>query len=353
MNSYKHPPLAPGQIDAAHRMAKLGELVLESGDTIRDFHQSYVTHGELNREKSNAVLVCISLTGNHHRLDFLIGPGKALDSSRYFIIAADPIGNGLSTSPSNSTNQPGMRFPRFGIRDMVNVQYRLLTGHLGINRLHAVIGASMGGMQALQWAVSHPNFMTYCVAMTPMARTHPWAVLVTEAARSCLMADPAWNGNGFDGVPECGWRAYTALMTALLSRTPMALELSLADLRAAHRWFDELVTRNRANGFDAHDYLYQSWAYEAHDVGTTPGIGGDTAAALAIIKAKTLLLAPPLDLFNPAESARAAASRIPGARFVEIPSLQGHQAATSTKFEDAVFLNKVIGEFLENGRASA
>ena len=229
MNHFKHPPLAPGQIDAAHRMAKLGGLALESGDTIRDFHQSYVTHGELNGDKSNAVLVCISLTGNHHRLDFLIGQGKALDSSRYFIIAADPIGNGLSTSPSNSTVQPGMRFPRFGIRDMVNAQYQLLSEHLGVDQLHAVIGASMGGMQALQWAVSHSKFMKYCVAMTPMARTHPWAALVTEAARSCLMADPAWNGNGFNGIPERGWRAYTGLMTALLWRTPAPWEL-LADM---------------------------------------------------------------------------------------------------------------------------
>lgn len=137
-------------------MAELGDLELESGEVIRGYRQSFVAHGELNREKSNAVLVCISLTGNHHRLDFLTGPGKALDPSRYFIIAADPIGNGLSTSPSNSLLQPKMQFPRFTIRDMVESQYRLLTREFGISHLHAVIGASMGGMQALQWAVSHP-----------------------------------------------------------------------------------------------------------------------------------------------------------------------------------------------------
>ncbi len=352
LKEFNHPPLAPDQIDAQHRVADLGELVLESGGAIQDFRQSYVTHGELNREKTNAVLVCISLTGNHHRLDFLIGPGRALDPSRYFIIAADPIGNGLSISPSNSVAQPGMRFPQFAIRDMVSAQFRLLTEHLGIARLHAVVGASMGGMQALQWAVSHPAFMNHCVAMTPMARTHPWAALVTEAARSCLLADPAWNGNGFDAVPQRGWRAYSALMTALLSRTPAALEQFLPDGIAAHRWFEELVARNRANDFDAHDYLYQSWAYEAHDVGTTPDSGGDTASTLNAIKAKTLLLAPPLDLFNPAESARSAAAQIPGAQFVEIPSAQGHQAATSTRPEDAAFLNRVIGEFLTEGPRS-
>jgi len=329
-------------------MAELGDLELESGETIRGYRQSFVTHGELNREKSNAVLVCVSLTGNHHRLDFLIGPGKALDPSRYFIVAADPIANGLSTSPSNSVEQPGMRFPRFTIRDMVESQHRLLTRQLGLSSVEAVIGASMGGMQALQWAVSHPLFMRACVAMTPMAKTSPWAVLVTETARSCLMADPAWTGDGFSAAPERGWRAHAGLMTALVSRTPAALAEFLPDCADAHLWFEKIHAQNRANGFDAHDYLYQSWAYEAHDVGTTAGFSGDAAAALASIKARTLVLAPPLDLFNPAQAARDAAASIPGARFVEIPSMQGHQAATSTKSEDAAFLNRVIGEFLKS-----
>lgn len=347
MTMFKHPPMQPGWIDAPHRMAELGDLKLESGEVIRDFRQSYASHGELNGGKSNAILICASLTGNHHRLDFLIGEGKALDPSRYFIVATDPIGNGLSTSPSNSAPQAGMRFPRFTIRDMVNAQHQLLSGKLGIVSLRAVVGASMGGMQALQWAVSHPGLMRTVVAMTPMARTAPWSVLITETARSCLMADPAWTGDGFSAVPERGWRAYTGLMTALLSRTPMALDEILPDCAEAHLWFERLFAQNRVLGFDAHDYLYQSWAYEAHDVGTTPGFG-DTAGALASIRAKSLMLAPPLDLFNPAQSARDAAAAIPGARFVEIPSVQGHQAATSTKAEDAAFLNRVIGEFLKD-----
>ena len=334
-------------------MAVLGDLELESGEVIRNYRQSYVTHGELNREKSNAILACISLTGNHHRLDFLIGPGKALDPSRYFIIAADPIANGLSTSPSNSEQQPGMRFPHFSIRDMVESQHRLLTRQLGLSRVEAVIGASMGGMQALQWAVSHPPFMRACVAMTPMAKTSPWAVLVTETARSCLMADPAWTDDGFSAEPERGWRAYTGLMTALLSRTPAALAEFLPDCADAHLWFEKIHAQNRANAFDAHDYLYQSWAYEAHDVGTTAGFNGDTSAALASVKAGTLVLAPPLDLFNPAQAAREAAANIPGAQFVEIPSVQGHQAATSTRPEDAAFLNRVIGEFLHTSKSRA
>jgi homoserine O-acetyltransferase len=332
-------------IDRPHRTASLGDFVLESGERILDYAQSYVTHGELDAARGNAVLVCASLTGNHHRLDFLIGDERALDPRRHFIVCVDPIGNGLSTSPSNSVLQPRMRFPRFIIRDMVSAQHRLLTEVLGVNHVEAVIGASMGGMQALQWAVSHPGYMNAVVAMTPMARTDPWAGGVVETARACLTADPAWSGDGFDSVPQRGWRAYTGLMTLLLARTPEGLAEFARDPAETARWFDRLTEQNARNGFDAHDYLYQSWAYQAHDVGTTPGHTG-TEAALRSIRARCLIAAPPLDLFNPAHAARWAAERIPGARFEEIPSTQGHQAATSTRAEDAAFLNRVIGDFL-------
>src|SRR3954466_4157167 len=347
---FNHPPLLASHIEAEHRMAKLGDLELESGEILQDYAQSYVTHGKLNAAESNAVLVCISLTGNHHRLDFLIGPGRALDPARYFIVVADPIGNGLSTSPSNSPQQPGMRFPRFTIRDMVESQYRLLTRHCGLASLHAVIGASMGGMQALQWAVSYPQFMSHCVAMTAMAKTSAWSVLVTETARCCLMADPAWTGEGFNGAPQRGWRAYTGLMTALFSRTPEALGEFLPDCAEAHLWFEKTHAQNRKTGFDAHDYLYQSWAYEAHDLGMTSDFHSDTAQALASIKAKTLLLGPSLDLFNPAQGGRDAAASIHDAQFIEVPSLQGHLAATSAKADDAAFLNRVITQFLNEMR---
>lgn len=342
----RHPPLASGHLDAPHRDAALGDLKLESGEAIRDFHQSYVTHGTLDAARSNAILVCISLTGTHHRLDFLIGPGKALDTDRYFVIAADPIGNGLASSPSNSPLQPRSRFPRFGLRDMVSAQHRLLTEVLGLDRAHAVVGASMGGMQALQWGVTHPGFMRNIVAMTPMARTAPWAAMVVRTARACLMADPAWNGSEFTAVPERGWRAYAILMTAMMTRTPAALEAGIATTGDLDAWSERAVATQASTGFDAHDYLYQSWAYEAHDVGTSPGFSGDTRRALASIRARTLVLAPPLDLFNPESSAREAAAAIPGAVFTEIPSIQGHQAATSTDPRDARFLNGAVGEFL-------
>ena len=335
--------MQPDWIDAPHWFAELGDLKLESGEVIRDFRQSYVTHGELNADRTNLVLGCISLAGNHHRLDFLIGPGKALDTERFFVVCADPIANGLSTSPSNSVQQPGMRFPRFQVRDMVEAQHRLLTEVLGVSRAHAVVGASMGGMQALQWAVSHPRFVGRCVAMTPMAKTHPWAALVVETARRCLVADPSWSGDGFRERPVRGWAAHTALMAALLTRTPEALAEIATDAESAQRWLAMVTDLGEATAFDAHDYLYQSWAYEAHDVDRTPELEGD---ALASIEAPVLIAAPPLDLFNPAESARKAAQAIRNARLLEIPSVLGHSAASAIHASDGELLNRAIREFL-------
>ena len=342
-----HPPMKPGMIEAPHRRWAAADLALESGEVIRDFELSYVTHGKLNDAHDNAVLVTISLSGNHHRLDFLIGPGKALDTERWFVVCVDPIGNGLTTSPSTSRAQPGMAFPRFVLRDMVLSQHRLLTEALEIQSVLAVIGASMGGMQALQWAVSYPEFMRSIVAMTPMARTAPWAVAVVETARRALMADPAWDGEAFTDYPERGWRAWSGVMSVLAGRTPAALAEMFERPLDALDWIEKVTADNRANGFDATDWLYQSWAYQAHDVGTTPGYNGDTHAALQSIKARALILAPPLDLFNPTHSSNEAADAIPEVTLVEIPSVQGHQSATSLKADDAQFLNEEIADFLQ------
>jgi homoserine O-acetyltransferase len=341
-----HSPLLSWQIDAPHQFAELGDLRLENGLAIEGFRQCYVTHGTLNADRSNAILVLSAINSTHHRLDFLIGPGRALDTSRWFIIAADAIGNGMSTSPSNSPVQPNACFPRFVVRDMVTAQYRLLTEHFGLKNLFAVVGASMGGMQALQWAVSHPFFVRNLVAMTPMARTSPWARMVNEAARACVQADPAWNGVGFTSAPVRGWRAWVAVQQVLAARTPQGIEDDFSNGDDAVQWLEDKRHSWIAGGYDAHDLIYQSWAYDAHDIGWTPGYGGDTQRALNDIRARTLILRPPLDLYNPVDQAKKVAETIPDAREVEIPSRQGHQAASALKMEDVDFLNHAIGNFL-------
>ncbi|SMF38964.1 homoserine O-acetyltransferase [Tistlia consotensis] len=340
-------PRPPGAfVDAPHRLAALGDLALESGEVIRDFGQSYVTHGRLDADGGNAILVCAAIGSTHHRLDFLIGPGRALSPERFFVVAVDPIGNGLSSSPSNSRRQPGMDFPRFSIRDMVRAQARLLRERLGIERLAAVVGASMGGMQALQWAVSEPGMVSAVAAMTPMARTHPWSVAVNETTRRCLLADRAWTGRGFARRPDDGWRAWVGALQLLANRTPAALAEGFGSLAEVVAWLDGRCEQQAAQGFDAHDWLYQSWAYDGHDVGTTPGFDGDTAGALASIRARTLILAPRLDLYNPVEAARFAAEHIRGSRLVELPSNLGHQAAGGLCREDVACIDDALRRLL-------
>jgi homoserine O-acetyltransferase/O-succinyltransferase len=335
---WQHPPLQPGWIDSAHQSLEPGELPLESGEVIRDFSLSYVTHGRRAAAGDNIILVLTAIGATHHRLDFLIGPGRPLDPERHFIICVDAIGNGLTTSPSNSAAQPDLAFPRFSIRDMVASQRRLLDS-LGIDRLAAVVGASMGGMQALQWGVSDPALMRGIIALVPMARTRPWSVAMNEVARRILMADPGWPsgpyGSGFDS-----WAAMTRVIT---NRSPGALAGMTA--AAVPGLIAEVIAMMRRIGPDPLDWVYQSFAYDAHDVGATPGFGGDTAAALRTIRAPTLLLVPELDLYNPVEDAIEAAGLIPDATMVRLAGHAGHAVAADSSPQLAE-IRAAIGEFL-------
>jgi homoserine O-acetyltransferase len=343
---HRHPPLQPWQIDAPHRFADLGRFPLESGQAIDDFHVCYVTHGRLSEVRDNAILVCAAIGQTHHRLDFLIGPGRALDTDRFFVVAIDAIGNGLTTSPSTSAAQPQGAFPRFTIRDMVASQHAVLTGVLGINRLQAVVGASMGGMQALQWAVSHPGMMRAIVAMTPMARTAPWSVAVNETCRAALMADPAWNGERFTAQPLRGWRAWSGVLRVLANRSPQALAKDCADREQTLARYAAIADDTVAMEPDALDWIYQSYAYDSHDVAAEPRFAGDLERALGSVTARTLIIASALDLYNPADAAKDAAAQIREARYVELRSIQGHQAASAAYPDDAAMIDGAVRAFL-------
>ncbi len=337
----RHPPLQDGWIDAPHRGAALGRFPLESGEAIDDLRLSYVVHGDLDDKSKPVVLGLCAIGSTHHRLDFLIGAGRALDPARYTTIVVDALGNGLSSSPSNSATQPGERFPRFTIRDMVRSQKRLLE-QLGVASLHAVAGASMGGMQALQWGVSYPDAMSRIVALVPMAKTAPWSQALNETARLALRA------GGAGSSAEVDWTAWVAVTHILAMRSPTRFAADVADatLDGMHDWLARRTAWWRRQQADPLDWIYQSWAYDAHDVGTTPGFGGDTARALAAIRARTLIAVPRLDLYNPVEAGIWAAQHIADCQLVQLPSQDGHLAASEADPETAGRIDREIGAFL-------
>jgi homoserine O-acetyltransferase/O-succinyltransferase len=330
-----------------HQQYRIGDLALESGEVIKDFSISYVTHGTLNAQKSNAILMVTAISGNHHRLDFLIGPGKALDPTKYFVVATDAIGNGLTTSPSNSQAQPRMKFPRFAIRDMVTSQQRLME-HLGIKRVVAVVGPSMGGMQALQWGVSHPDFMDSLVALVPLAKTPAWSVVVMEASRKAIMLDPAWNGGNYTAPPANGIRLWRDILGFLAARSPEMYRYQFTNQADVLPWL-KAQEDAQISLFDANDWIYQTWAYDAHDVGTTPGMNDDYVKALRSVKAKTLIMVGQKDLLNPEWEPIDAARYIRDVRVVTIrpEAITGHASAGGFFPADVDILNTEIGAFLD------
>ena len=338
-----HSPQQP-----PHQSFGEGDLKLESGEVIKDFAISYVTHVTQNATKSNAILMVTAISGNHHRLDFMIGPGKALDTDKYFIVCTDAIGNGFTTSPSNSKAQPRMQFPKFTIRDMVQSQVRLLKEKFGIDHVVAVIGPSMGGMQVLQWGVSHPGYMDALVAMVPLAKTPAWTVAVLEASRKAIMTDPAWKDGNYEAPPEKGVRLWRDILSLLSARTPDMYSAQFKNGMDVLPWLEAQETA-LLKAFDANNWIYQTWAYERHDVGTTPGFNGDTAKALASIKAKTLILTGTKDLLNPEFEPIQAGKNIAGVKMMTISpgTVTGHAAAGGAIPADVEFLNKETAAFLD------
>jgi len=339
---------AHGPDDPPHQLLSLGDFKLENGESIKDFSISYVTHGSLNANKSNAILMVTAIGGNHHRIDYLIGPGRALDPSKYFIIATDAIGNGLTTSPSNSKTQPRMQFPKFNMRDMVNSQQRLVAEKFGIKKLVTVIGASMGGMQALQWAVSYPDAMDSVVPIIPLGRTPAWTTGVLEMLRQTIMADPAWRGGSYASQPESGMRLWGGWLSGTIVRTPQYHEAAFPNN------FDVIPALNAVQEsnwkrIDINDWIYQSWAYDQHNLGTTPAFNGDYHKALKSIKAKTLILAGSGDLLNPEMEAQEAATYIPDVRYVAINARRpmGHLSGAGASAAENEVQNTEIMRFLD------
>ena len=192
------------------------EFFFESGRVLNPITVAYETYGSLNEDKSNAILVCHALTGDHHAAgynhpddqkpgwwDNMIGPGKPLDTDKYFIISPNFLGSCFGTTGPASidpaTKEPyGLKFPVFTIKDMVKLQKRLIK-YLGIEMLKTVIGGSMGGMQALEWAITFPEMVDSVIPIATAGRITPMAVAFNTVARMSIMKDPNWNNGNYYG----------------------------------------------------------------------------------------------------------------------------------------------------------
>jgi homoserine O-acetyltransferase len=331
-----------------HQMFGLGDFALEGGGTLPNAKLSYVTHGTLNVDKSNAILVPSFYGGDHHGYDFLIGPGKALDPARYFIVATDLFGNGHSSSPSN-TPAPfaGPDFPRTTIRDNVRAGYRLLTERFGIARLKAVVGFSMGAQQAFQWAVSHPAFMEAIVPYCGTAKEYPHGVVRLEGFKSAIMADAAFNEGRYTRPPLKGLKAAGRHWAGWgFSQEWYRQEL----YKQFGQQSDEDHLQNFWEAFfgaqEANNLIAQALTWQRNNVGNTAGFNGDHEAALRSIKARVLYMPCQTDLYFPPQYAEYEARFIPNARLVPIPSIWGHIAGLGINAPDNEFLNETIKGFL-------
>ena len=342
---------SPVLADGDNTIFELGDFAFESGATLPNARLSYVTYGALNESKTNVVLLPSWYSGNHHGYEFLIGLGKALDTSEYFIVATDMFANGLSSSPSN-TPPPfaGPDFPEIAIRDNVNATHRLLTEELGIEHLRAVIGFSMGAQQAFQWAVSHPDMVEAAVAICGNAKEYPFGIVRLEGAKSALMADSAWNEGRYDKPPAVGLKALarhwaTWGVSQEWWRRETYRELGYASIEDRLLAVEASWLRR-----DANNLLWQAKMWQRHNVGDTPGFGSDFEKALRSIKARVLLMPSETDLYFPVADAEYESRFIPEAKLVPIPSIWGHGAGAGRGPGDADFLNRAIAEFLGRGR---
>ena len=326
----------------------IAEFRTESGATLPQARIVYGTYGHLNADRSNAVLLPSHYMANFHGYEWLIGAGKALDPAELFLVTTELFGNGSSSSPSN-TPEPhhGPRFPVTTIRDNVEAVHQLLTQALGITHLRAVIGFSMGAQQAFQWGVSYPDYMDRVVATSGTAKTYPHGIVRLEGQIAALTADPAFQNGDYTAPPRKGLEAFGMVWAGwLYSQEWWRRELWRAGAPAGTT-FEQVSNRFRTRfSADANDYILQARTWEHHDVGKTPGFGGDVERALRSIKVPVLYMPSESDLYFPVGDARYEAPFIAKCTLMPIPSLWGHTAGAASNPADAKFLNDNIGRFL-------
>ena len=296
------------------KFANLGNYRVENGQVIRHCRLAYRTFGVLNSDKSNAVLFPTWLAGTTQELiDLgLIGPGKMADSSKYFIVAVDAFGNGVSSSPSNSKHQPDQAFPRFSIKDIVNAQHLFLTRYLHLSSLHGVIGISMGGMMAYQWMVSYPDFLNKAIAIVGSPRLTSYDLLLWQAELNAIDA-----GRGKPQGENAAMKTVAAIHYLHL-RTPRYITT-----HTAPESFPQFLAEAEKGilKYNAYDWAWQLKAIMDHDIYRSFGEAIDPAAKT--IRAKALIIWAQQDLTVNSEPAQALAMYLHADTF-ELPGDCGH-----------------------------
>ena len=305
--------------EAAQQFAELGDFRLGNGSVIRDLRLGYRTLGKLNAKKSNAILWPSWLGGKSQDLLQFVGPNQVVDSTRYFVILVDAIGDGVSSSSSNSMKQPLLKFPEFTIRDMVESEHRLATEVLHLSHLRAVMGLSMGGMQTFEWGVTYPDFMDLLIPILGSPQSTSYDKLLWTAQIDAMELDPAWNHGHPTGpmdrslglVEEIGSMNLTSPAYRVAHTQPDGLGELLAEIRNGAK----------GNGGAACDRIRQRQAIIALDIPGELGVNLEQVAAK--LRAKLLVIVSPEDhLVNPEPAMKFAAAA--GAPVVQLDSPCGH-----------------------------
>jgi homoserine O-acetyltransferase/O-succinyltransferase len=320
-----------------------GDVVLQSGITHRGTRLAYTTWGTLNADRSNVILWLTPFGAHHTDIAFMVGPGKALDPERWFIVTPNLFGNGLSSSPSNAKPPfDGSRWPNFTAADNVRVQQRFLREVFGIEQVALACGWSMGGIQAYHWAALFPQQVQRLAVLCGSARTSPHNKVFIDGVRHTLTADAHYQDGRFTAFPERGLRAMGRVYAGwAMSQTFYRNELwrqtgcsSLEDYLVAH-WEGNFLRRDPAN------LLAMLWTWTQADISANPLYGGDLSKALGAISARALIMPSTTDLYFQVEDNRLEVAQMPNARLLPIASDWGHRAGMPA-------FNPVDESFIDN-----
>jgi homoserine O-acetyltransferase len=315
------------------QVAEIGDLHLVSGELLHDVRIGYRVAGQLNVDRSNVIVFPTWFGGTSG--DLLrwkkIGPGLLADSDQYYVIAIDALGNGVSTSPSNSERQPGADFPAIAIDDMVNAAQALLTRHLGFEHVHAVLGISMGGMQTFQWVWQYPEFMEKAIPIDGSPRATSYDLLQWQIHESAI--ERMQQG----GIANGDVMGFIGMLNLLTLWTPDYFVANVAPEALPQKVAE---AAQGSAGTNAYDYLAQLRAMTSHDV-YADGIAGGRPY-VENIEADLMVVGVPSDhMVNPAPGKALAKSL--GARYAEIDSNCGHIGSSC----EAWTVNALVKTFLE------